>query len=340
MGDKATARETMSHAGLRVTMGSESTLQSPEDVVAAANKVGFPVLLKATAGGGGKGMRLVENRDELIPKFKEAQAEALKAFGNDGIYLEKFLVGARHIEFQMLADAYGKVLHFGERECSIQRKHQKLLEESPAPRMDPQKRAEIGTKLCKALAKIGYLGAGTVEFLMDQSGELYFMEMNTRIQVEHPVTELVTGTDLVQWQIRIAAGEHLSLKQEDIHWSGSAIECRINAEDPYNEFRPSPGLITKLEVPTNSPQGPVRFDSHIVSGSRISSHYDSMIGKLIVHAKTRADAVEDMRKALAHMQVEGVHTTVPLHKAVLANDQFAKGTYDCRFLEDKLTWPS
>jgi acetyl-CoA carboxylase biotin carboxylase subunit len=340
MGDKATARETMKRAGLAVTVGSASTLASQDELLEVARQIGYPLLLKATAGGGGKGMRLVERAEQLLPSFKEAQGEALKSFGNDGVYLERFIVGARHIEFQILADAYGKVLHLGERECSIQRKHQKLLEESPASGFDAAKRLRVGAQLCEALAKIGYLGAGTVEFLMDSSGELYFMEMNTRIQVEHPVTELVTGVDLVAWQIRIAAGEHLSLSQEDIRWNGQAIECRINAEDPYDGFKPNPGVVTKLQVPENAPAGPVRFDSHLAQGSRISSHYDSMIGKLIVHADSRSNAIALMRKTLDEVIVEGVQTTLPLHRAILKNAEFASGSYDCRFLEDKLTWPS
>lgn len=340
MGDKATARDTMKRAGLAVTVGSASTLSSQDELLELANQIGYPLLLKATAGGGGKGMRLVERAEDLLPRFKEAQGEALKAFGNDGIYLEKFIVGARHIEFQILADAYGKVIHLGERECSIQRKHQKLLEEAPASGFTLEKRKAIGAQLCTALAKIGYLGAGTVEFLMDSAGQLYFMEMNTRIQVEHPVTELVTGVDLVAWQIRIAQGEHLSLEQDDITWKGSAIECRINAEDPYDAFKPNPGVVTTLQVPKNSPKGPVRFDSHLVSGSRISSHYDSMVGKLIVYGSSRNEAVSKMQEALGALKVDGVKTTAPLHEAIVRNETFAKGSYDCRFLEDKLTWPN
>lgn len=340
MGDKATARETMQKAGLAVTTGSASTLRSEEELLSLAKQIGYPLLLKATAGGGGKGMRLVEEASQLVAAFKEAQSEALKAFGNGGIYLERFIVGARHIEFQILADAYGKVIHLGERECSIQRKHQKLVEESPAPGFTNEKRQEVGAHLCEVLAQIGYLGAGTVEFLMDHEGHLYFMEMNTRIQVEHPVTELVTGFDLVQWQIKIAAGEHLSLNQEDVRWNGSAIECRINAEDPQDGFKPNPGVVKRLSVPANNPLGPVRFDSHLIDGSRISSHYDSMVGKLITHGKTRSEAVMLMHESLKHLEVDGVKTTIPLQMAIIENQEFRDGKYTTKFLEDNLTWPS
>jgi len=340
MGDKATARDTMKRAGLAVTTGSASTLESEEELLSLAKQIGYPLLLKATAGGGGKGMRLVEAASQLVPAFKEAQNEALKAFGKGGIYLEKFIVGARHIEFQILADAYGKVIHLGERECSIQRKHQKLVEESPAPGFTNEQRQEVGAHLCAVLAQIGYLGAGTVEFLMDHDGRLYFMEMNTRIQVEHPVTELVTGVDLVQWQIRIAAGEHLSLEQGDIRWNGAAIECRINAEDPQDSFKPNPGVVKRLSAPENGPLGPVRFDSHLVDGARISSHYDSMVGKLIAHGKTRSEAVTLMHESLSHLEVDGVKTTIPLQMAIIENQAFRDGKYTTRFLEDNLTWPS
>jgi acetyl-CoA carboxylase biotin carboxylase subunit len=242
--------------------------------------------------------------------------------------------GGRHIEFQVLGDFGGRVIHLGERECSIQRNHQKLLEEAPASRFDPAQRAQVGAMLCEALSRLGYYSAGTVEFLMDDQERLYFMEMNTRIQVEHPVTELVTGVDLVAWQLKIASGQRLTIAQQDVRWRGHAIECRINAEDPAQGFRPSPGLITRLEVPANDPAGPVRLDTHVEEGYRIPSLYDSMIGKLIVWGEDRAAAVEGMRAALAQCVVEGVPTTLGLHRAILAHQVFASGRYHCQFIPE------
>ena len=248
--------------------------------------------------------------------------------------MEKYFVNARHIEFQILADAFGKVIHLGERECSIQRNHQKLLEEAPAFGFSEEKRAKMGQKICEALSEIGYLGAGTMEFLLSKSGELYFMEMNTRIQVEHPVTELVTGIDLVAWQIKIAAGERLSLSQDQIKLSGHAIECRINAEDPDYNFKPSPGCVTRFDVPENSPQGPVRFDTHVSKDYNIPPYYDSMIGKLIVHGHDRDAAIKQMQKALLATCIEGVPTTLDLQRMIVAHPVFVAGGYDCGFLQE------
>ena len=329
MGDKATARETMRAAGLPVMPGSDDVLP---DVVAAramADELGYPVLLKATAGGGGKGMRRCNGPDELAAAFAEAAREAGKAFGNADLYMEKYILGGRHIEFQILADHYGNVVHLGERECSIQRNHQKLVEEAPASRFDPTVRADLGERIREAVRAIGYHNAGTVEFLMDADGNLYFMEMNTRIQVEHPVTEAVTGVDLVAWQLRIAAGERIDIAQEDIRWQGHAFECRINAEDPAHGFRPAPGVVTELVRPDGDG---VRFDSHVRGGYRIPPFYDSMIAKLIVHAADREAAVAATRAALGETSVTGVPTTLALHEAVFAEPDFARGVYDCQYL--------
>ena len=332
MGDKATARRTMAAAGLPILPGSREILRSPKEALALAEEIGYPILLKATSGGGGKGMRRCDEASTLEGLFNDAAREAEKSFGDAGLYMEKFVVGGRHIEFQLLADHYGHAIHLGERECSIQRNHQKLLEEAPASRFDPALRAEMGARVAAAAAAVGYRNAGTIEFLMDASGDLYFMEMNTRIQVEHPVTELVTGIDIVAWQLRIAAGEPLTIKQEDVKIQGHAIECRINAEDPSAGFRPSPGLITRFAPPENSPQGPLRLDSHVREGYRIPTNYDSMIGKLIAHGETRLDAIARMKRALQSFEVEGVATTLSLHQRILGNDAFHEGSYDCQFL--------
>ena len=332
MGDKVTARETMRKAGVPVMPGSDALVRTPEQAHKIAEEVGYPVLLKATAGGGGKGMRRVDRKEDLKNAFEEAARESEAAFSNPDLYLEKFIVGGRHIEFQILADQYGNVIQLGERECSIQRRNQKLLEESPASNFDPALRASIGEIIRKALVKIGYINAGTIEFLMDASGELYFMEMNTRIQVEHPVTELVTGIDIVAWQLRIAAGERLSLKQEEITWNGHAIECRINAEDPENDFRPSPGTISVFTPPKNSIKGPVRLETHVKEGYKIPTFYDSMIGKLIVHGENRTDAINKMNQALLEFKIEGVPTTKSLHLGIINDPEFRSGQYDCQFL--------
>ncbi len=334
MGDKASARETMKAAGLPIMPGSDDVLATPEAALAAAEELGYPVLLKATAGGGGKGMRRVESPHGIRGAFEDAQREAGKAFGNPDLYIEKFIVGGRHIEFQILADHYGNVIHLGERECSIQRNHQKLIEEAPASRFDPAVRAELGERIRDAVRAVGYRNAGTIEFLMDASGALYFMEMNTRIQVEHPVTEMVTGIDLVAWQLRIAAGQRLTVQQSDVTWTGHAIECRINAEDPAQGFRPAPGTVTAFDVPESAGDVTVRIDSHVRAGYRIPTLYDSMVGKLIVHAPDRAAAVSAMSAALRDIRVEGVSTTIPMHRAIIESPGFAGGEYDCRYLGD------
>ncbi len=332
MGDKASARKAMRAAGLPVMPGSKDILPSADVAKARAEEVGYPVLLKATAGGGGRGMREVARPEDLQGAWDEASREAEGAFGNAGLYLEKFIVGGRHIEFQILADRYGHVIHLGERECSVQRNHQKLLEESPATRFDPQTRQELGEKIRKAVRAIGYVNAGTIEFLMDAHGKLYFMEMNTRIQVEHPVTEMVTGVDLVAWQLRIAAGEKLTLQQEDIQQKGHAIEVRINAEDPAQNFRPSPGALTTFKPPALGDD--LRLDSHVREGYAIPPFYDSMIGKLIAWGETREAAIERLRGALESFEIGPVATTIPLHQKILADPDFARGHYDCGFLPE------
>lgn len=330
MGDKATARRTMRAAGLPVLPGSKDILASVEEARERADEVGYPVLLKATSGGGGRGMRRVDAPEGLAQAWDEATREAAGAFGDAGLYLEKFIVGGRHIEFQILADRYRNVVHLGERECSVQRNHQKLLEEAPASRFDPQTRAELGERIRRAVREIGYVNAGTIEFLMDAHGDLYFMEMNTRIQVEHPVTEMITGVDLVAWQLRIAAGERLTLQQEDIEFRGHAIEVRINAEDPAADFRPSPGALETFVPPQLSEH--VRLDTHVEQGYRIPPFYDSMIAKLIVLGTDRKDAIEKMKTALSQFQIGPIATTIPLHQRILEEAAFAEGNYDCAFL--------
>ncbi len=331
MGDKVTARSTMAQYGIGGVPGSKDLVRTAQEALEAAEHVGYPVMLKATAGGGGKGMRIVREPGELEPAFEQAQMEALKAFGNGGLYMERFVEGGRHIEFQVLGDRYGKVVHLGERECSTQRSNQKLVEEAPSPGVSVQQRHEVGQRLCKALSAMGYLGAGTVEFLRAPTGELFFMEMNTRLQVEHPVTELITGVDLVEWQLRVAAGQPLTLEQDKIEWKGHAIECRINAEDPAQGFRPSPGVLSGFEAPEQwryNLGGPVRLDTHAEQGYRIPTYYDSMVAKLIVHGADRAAAIEQMRQSLDTLKIEGVPTTVGLHRAIMDDETFGSGDYD------------
>lgn len=330
MGDKATARKTMKAAGLPVMPGSKDVLSSLNEARERAQEIGYPVLLKATSGGGGRGMRRVDAPDGLEQAWNEATREAEGAFGDAGLYLEKFIVGGRHIEFQILADHYGNVVHLGERECSVQRNHQKLLEEAPATRFDPEVRERLGEQIRRAVRSIGYVNAGTIEFLMDRDGQLYFMEMNTRIQVEHPVTEMITGVDLVAWQLRIAAGERLTLQQEDIQLRGHAIEVRINAEDPAHNFRPSPGALTTFKPPTLTEH--LRLDTHVEQGYQIPPFYDSMIGKLIAWGEDRPQALQRMQAALADFEIGPVATTIPLHQKILADPDFQAGQYDCAFL--------
>jgi len=330
MGDKAEARRAMKAAGLPTIPGTEGILADVEEARVAAAEVGYPVLLKATAGGGGKGMRRCANEGDLATAYSEASLEAEKAFGNAGLYLEKVLLGARHIEFQVLADVYGSAVHLGERECSVQRRHQKLLEEAPSPAMDGATRDEIGRRAADAAAAIGYTSAGTMEFLRDVDGHYYFMEMNTRLQVEHPVTEMITGVDIVQEQIKIAANRPLEITQSEIAIDGHAIEFRINAEDPDRDFRPDPGTISVFEPPTGDG---VRIDTHVTSGYRIPPFYDSMIAKLIVHGDDRMDAIRRSEAALGDFRIEGVATTIPIHQRILSEPAFREGAYDTMWLE-------
>ncbi len=333
MGDKATARETMRESGLAVIPGSRGTLTGVPQGLELAREIGFPVLLKATAGGGGKGMRRVDAEAEFEQKYREASIEAEKAFNNPNLYMERYIVDGRHIEFQVMGDAFGHVVYLGERECSAQRRHQKLVEESPSPVMDAQTRRDLGEKICQALRVVGYRNAGTVEFFRDPDGHLYFMEMNARLQVEHPVTEQVTGSDLVTEQIRIAANQTLSFRQEEIEMKGHSIECRINAEDPFEGFKPSPGLVTEFAAPAEIPGAKVRVDSHIRPGYRIPVYYDSLIAKLIVWGPTRDAARGGMIQALESFKIEGVKTTIPVHLKIMKDPDFSAGNYDTGFIE-------
>ncbi len=333
MGDKSTAKKTMQRVGVPTVPGSAGLLLDEAEAQAIARKIGYPIIIKATAGGGGRGMRLVQEESELGKLFAAAQGEAEAAFGNAGVYLEKFVQKPRHIEFQILADTHGNVIHLGERECSIQRRHQKLLEESPSPALTPTLREKMGTAAVMAAKSINYVGAGTVEFLLDQSGEFYFMEMNTRIQVEHPVTEMVTGLDLIAEQIRIAQGEPLSLTQDQVILRGHAIECRINAEDPEHNFRPHPGRISGYLPPS----GPgVRMDSHVYTDYEIPPYYDSLIGKLIVWGQDRPAAIRRMRRALRECAITGLPTTIAFHQKILDNPDFQKGDVYTNFVEQMM----
>lgn len=329
MGDKITAKDTMIKAGVPVIPGSEGLLQSVEEAKLLAAEMGYPVLLKATAGGGGKGMRLVWKADEIEKAYESAKTEAGAAFGNDGIYMEKFVEEPRHIEIQVAGDQFGNVCHLSERDCSIQRRHQKLVEESPSPFMTPELRQAMGEAAIKAAKAINYESVGTIEFLVDKHRNFYFMEMNTRIQVEHCVTEEVINYDLIKEQIKIAAGIKISGKNYEptMH----AIECRINAEDPYNDFRPSPGKITVLHTPGGHG---VRVDSHIYAGYTIPPFYDSMIGKLIAVAQTREEALDTMERALSEYVIEGVKTTIPFHLQLMRDERFRSGNFTTKFIED------
>ena len=333
MGDKAEARRTMMAAGLPVVPGSEGTLEGVDQALEIARGIGFPVIIKAAAGGGGRGMRVAWDEKQLRAGFGIAQAEAGSAFNNNAVYLEKFIARPRHIEFQLFGDTHGNLVHLGERECSVQRNHQKLIEESPSPFLSETRRREVGALAARGAATIGYVNAGTMEFLFDQDGSFYFMEMNTRIQVEHPVTEEVTDLDLVKEQIRVAAGEPLSVTQDQVEWRGHAIECRINAEDHEHGFRPSPGQISYWYMPG----GPgLRVDSHVYAGYRVPPHYDSMIGKLIAYGKDRAEAVRRMEIALEEVIVEGIKTTIPFHRLALRDPRFQAGDLDTHFVEGLL----
>ncbi|PSO59303.1 MAG: acetyl-CoA carboxylase biotin carboxylase subunit [Cyanobacteria bacterium SW_4_48_29] len=333
MGDKSTARETIQKAGVPIVPGSEGLLENEREARATAADMGYPVMLKATAGGGGRGMRLVRQDEELSKLFQAAQGESEAAFGNAGVYLEKFVERPRHIEFQILADSFGNAIHLGERDCSIQRRHQKLLEEAPSPVLDPVLREKMGAAAVRAARSINYVGAGTVEFLVDDSGNFYFMEMNTRIQVEHPITEMITGIDLIAEQIRIAQGEKLQLTQEQVDFRGHAIECRINAEDPDHDFRPHPGQISGY-LPPGGPG--VRMDSHVYTDYEIPPYYDSLIGKLIVWGPEREAAIMRMRRALRQCAITGVHTTIGFHQNILETPAFLAGEVYTNFVEQHL----
>ena len=330
MGDKSTAKETMQRVGVPTVPGSDGLLSDDKEALQLARKIGYPVIIKATAGGGGRGMRLVREDSELPKLFAAAQGEAEAAFGNSGVYLEKFIERPRHIEIQILADNYGNVIYLGERDCSIQRRHQKLLEEAPSSFITPKLRQKMGTAAVKAAKSINYTGAGTVEFLVDQSGNFYFMEMNTRIQVEHPVTEMITGLDLIAEQIRIAQGEKLLLHQNQVILRGHSIECRINAEDPEHNFRPHPGRISGYLPPGGNG---VRIDSHVYTDYEIPPYYDSLIGKLIVWGPDRPTAILRMKRALREFAITGVPTTIGFHQKILENPEFLRGEIYTNFVE-------
>lgn len=333
MGDKYTAKSTMQSVGVPTVPGSEGLLSGTQEAAELAASMGYPVMIKATAGGGGRGMRLVQSPDQLNTLFKAAQGEAEAAFGNPGLYREKFIDRPRHVEVQVLADRLGNVVHLGERDCSIQRRHQKLLEEAPSPALDPELRRRMGEAAVAAARSISYEGAGTVEFLLDRSGGFYFMEMNTRIQVEHPVTEMVTGVDLITEQLRIAGGEPISVRQEDIQLRGHAIECRINAEDARHNFRPAPGRITGW-LPPGGPG--VRVDSHVYTGYDIPPFYDSLIGKLIVWGTDRTHALARMKRALNECAVTGIPTTVDFHLEMIDRPEFVSGDVHTKFVEQEM----
>jgi len=330
MGDKTEARSRMAKAGVPIVPGTREAARDAEDALRAAREIGLPVLLKAAAGGGGKGMRIVENEEALSRAFEGAAREAEAAFGDGAIYVEKFLDRPRHVEIQVLGDTHGNVIHLAERECSIQRRHQKLVEEAPSPVLSPEERAAMGEAAVQAARAVEYRGAGTVEFLY-QDGAFYFLEMNTRIQVEHPVTELVTGIDLVEWQLRVAAGEALPFRQEDVELDGHAIECRITSEDPARGFLPSTGRIDHLELPS----GPgVRWDGGILEGTEVGLHYDPLLGKLVVHASDRDAAIQRMARALGELVIEGVETCAWFHGQVMREEDFRRGDLSIRYLEE------
>ena len=334
MGDKSTAKKTMQQAGVPTVPGSNGLLRDEAEAKTVAGEIGYPVMIKATAGGGGRGMRLVRDEDNLVRMFQAAQGEAEAAFGNGGVYLEKFVEKPRHIEFQIMADSHGNVIHLGERDCSIQRRHQKLLEEAPSGVLSPELRQKMGDAAVKAAKSIDYVGAGTVEFLLDSSGDFYFMEMNTRIQVEHPVTEMVTGIDLIAEQIRVAQGEKLRFTQEQVKLQGHAIECRINAEDPEHNFRPHPGRISAY-LPPGGPG--VRMDSHVYTDYEIPPYYDSLIGKLIVWGETRDVAIRRMKRALRECAITGVPTTIEFHQKILDTPAFLQGEIYTNFIAEHLS---
>ena len=330
MGNKSQARATMKAAGVPILPGSDGVVETAAEARALADGIGYPVILKARDGGGGKGMRVVRHGDELERLFQTAHGEAEAAFGNGALYIEKYLLRTRHVEIQLVGDGRGEAIHLFERDCSVQRRHQKLMEESPSPGLDPATREAMGRTAREGAQRIAYRGAGTMEFLLDEDGSFYFMEMNTRLQVEHPVTEMVTGLDLVKMQLRVAAGEPLPLAQEQVLSVGHALECRINAESPAHGFRPSPGLIRRFRAPG----GPgVRVDSHLYEGYTVPPHYDSLVAKIVTHGADRAEAIARMRRALAETVIDGIETTIPFHLEILADPEFLAGRVDTRFVE-------
>jgi acetyl-CoA carboxylase, biotin carboxylase subunit len=336
MGEKEQARRQMALLGVPILPGSDGILADAETALADAERIGYPVIIKASAGGGGRGMRMVRKSEDLTQAWETARNEAQQAFGVPDVYLEKFIEHPRHIEFQVIGDQHGHVMHLGERECSIQRRHQKLVEESPSPAMDPKRRQELGRKVVDALKTIGYTNAGTVEFLMDEDGSFYFIEMNARVQVEHPVTEMVTNVDLIKAQIRVAAGDQLADATGPVNFNGHSIECRINAEDPET-FVPSAGRITAFQMPGGTG---VRVDTAAHADAVISPYYDSLVAKLIVRGRDRAEAVARMRRALEMFVIEGIKTSLPLHQRIFADPDFAAGKFDTHFLERLLPVPS
>ena len=330
MGDKVVAKETMAKTNVPLTPGGNGVVHNKEDALSVAQKIKYPVIIKATAGGGGKGMRICHNDVTLTSSFTIAQNEAEANFGNPDVYIEKYIEAPRHVEFQVIADQFGHTIHLGERDCSIQRRHQKLLEESPSPALNDELRQKMGEVAIQASKAANYKGVGTIEFLLDSNNNFYFMEMNTRVQVEHPVTEMVTGIDIIREQIKIASGEKLNIKQEDVKIRGAAIECRINAEDPSNNFIPSPGKIEELNMPGGFG---VRVDTHIYPGYVISPHYDSMVAKLIVHGDNRNEAISRMNRALGEFYISPIKTTIALHIEILKNPEFLKGNVTTHFLD-------
>ncbi len=332
MGIKDVARETMRKANVPIVPGSEGIVESEQEAIEVAENIGYPVIIKATAGGGGKGIRVARNEEELIKGIRVTQKEAETAFGNPGVYLEKFIEDFRHVEIQVLADNHGNVIHLGERDCTVQRRLQKLIEETPSPAITPEIREKMGEAAINAAKAVDYVGAGTIEFIFDRkTKQFYFMEMNTRIQVEHPVTEMVTGVDLIKEQIKIANNEKLSMRQEDITYDGWAIECRINAENPFNQFMPSPGKIDMYLAPGGLG---IRVDSSAYTGYTIPPYYDSMIAKLIAYAPTREEAIMKMKRALDEFVIEGVKTTIPFHRRIMEHEVFQRGDFNTNFLEE------
>lgn len=333
LGDKAIAKQTMKKANVPTIPGSDGEVTEFEEVLKIAESIGFPLLIKAAAGGGGRGIRIVQNKDELLPAFEAAKAEALACFGYGGVYIEKYLKNTRHVEFQVFADSFGNVVHLGERDCSLQRRNQKILEETPCPVLTDELRQEMGAAAVRAAKAIGYKNTGTVEFLLDENLNYYFMEMNTRIQVEHPITEMVTGIDLVKEQISVAAGKPLSFSQEDIVLRGHSIECRINAENPSKNFMPSSGTINVLHIPGGNG---IRFDSHLYQGYKVPTNYDSMLGKVIVWARTRDEAISKMNSFLSEIVIDGIDTNISFHTEILNSKMFKSGNYNTKSIEEML----